>query len=262
LLNSDWDFFFICEGRIVWELKGGIRLVADKNEFVLLPPFAIDWRRAPRTRLTFWYCHFNFRLMPGEVMPSIRNDLLGHGTTALLPLTFSRSEAPAVWRAYRNIIQLKMESSDHPWKSERAVIDLVAELTAFAVRRTRRGEDGKPFDSGERQDSRVAALCNRINLNPEFPWRITGLAKSIGLSPGHVHHLFRQDLGTNLKSYIVEARLRKALGLLKDRPGQRRLSIKEISAACGFSSQHFFARQFRKFFQITPLTYRTSAMLM
>ncbi|MDD2710888.1 MAG: helix-turn-helix domain-containing protein [Verrucomicrobiae bacterium] len=84
----------------------------------------------------------------------------------------------------------------------------------------------------------------------------------MGLSAGHLHHLCRESLGTNLKSYIIEARLRKALGLLKESSGERRLSIKEISAACGFSSQHLFARQFKKFFHITPLACRNNAISM
>lgn len=260
LVHSDWDLFYISEGTSAWELADGIRLTIRKGDFFLLPPFVPVRRRFARTGLKYWYCHFNFRLAPGEISPPFQGDCLGHGQSASVPLTFARREAPAVWQALDQLFRLNKEDGDHPWRYERALIGVVSEIAALAARRTRNRAAGQPLHSGSEPDPRVSVLCARINRSPESPWRVAELAASVGLSPGHLHHLCRRALGKSIKSCIVEARLRKALGLIKAHREGRYLSIKEISTECGFASQHFFGRQFKRAFQISPLAYRKSAM--
>jgi AraC-like DNA-binding protein len=102
---------------------------------------------------------------------------------------------------------------------------------------------------------------NRIEADPVRSWRVDDLARSVDLSRGHLHALWAEALGISLKGYIVRARLRKAMSLLRDPAAGLRPSLKQVALASGFSSQHLFCRQFRQAFGVTPTVFRNSAGL-
>lgn len=252
VLHHDWDIFWVRQGVGVWELRSGERLTAGPDELALLPPFTLATTREGRAPLKFWFCHFAFRPLAGPLMDKNRTDRLGPGARALVPLTFSKREAPGVWRAYRRLTQMDVRGSALPWRCEQGLLALVAELARFAQARTARRAPGRLFEPSAVQDRRVTVLRERIAADPAYPWKVTELAESVGLSPGHLHSLCREMLGRSLKRYLVETRLRHAVKLLQEQSGGRLPSIKEVSAACGFSSQHFFSRQFKGHFGFGP----------
>jgi AraC-like DNA-binding protein len=100
-----------------------------------------------------------------------------------------------------------------------------------------------------------------IESDPLRLWRVSELARHVGLSSGHLHSLCRAVLGKSLKRLIVEARLRRGIHLLKQRSDGTVPSVKEVSRACGFSTQHFFSRQFKKYFHLSPTAYRDGSEL-
>jgi AraC-like DNA-binding protein len=259
-IHNDWDLFWITQGEATWELKDGRKLVAGKDQFALLPPFVAAMIDETKAQLKFYYCHFNFRLAPTHLMEAAKRNIDGPGEDVLLPLTFDCAKAPGVVRVYRAINRLNSQTIT-PWLLERSIIDLVSELALFAQQRSEGEGGGTLFNPASQADPRVSAVCKRIDADPVQAWRVTDLADSVGLSAGRLHSLFRRVTGRSLKHYIVRARLERALKLLKERSDGRLPSIKEISGACGFSSQHFFSRQFKAFFRVTPLAYRDGATL-
>lgn len=261
VLHNDWDVFWVRGGECIWELKSGERLVAGAGDFALLPPYTYAVTREGHAPVSFWFCHFDLRPVGGALREQHRADRLGPGRGALVPLSFTRREAPGVWRAYRALTRLVPLRPGPPWRLERAVLALVAELALLGVSRARRGAGGRLLDPAAVRDERITELRKRIDLEPLHPWRISELADAVDLSAGHLHALARTVLGKSLKRYIVEARLRHAMRLLKERPAGRLPSVKEVSAACGFSSQHFFSRQFKRYFHFSPLQYRDGATL-
>lgn len=261
VLHNDWDIFWVRRGQGIWELKDGERLVAGPGEFALLPPFTPATTIEGRATLEFHHCHFDFRPVYGRISEEHRADSAGPGRRALVPLTFTSKEAPGVMRTYRTLSQIDPKKTGEPWRYERAVLDLIAALAAFAEARTRRHGAGRPFEPSAVRDDRVREIREKIEAEPARAWRVTDLAASVDLSPGHLHELCRSVLGRSLKRYIVETRLRRALKLLRERSGGRMPSVKEVSSACGFSSQHFFSRQFKSYFGVSPLEYRDRAGL-
>ena len=63
---------------------------------------------------------------------------------------------------------------------------------------------------------------------------------------------FKKTYGITPNSYIIQLRLRMAMSLLKNTA----LSIAEIMERCGFNDATYFARQFKRFTQMTPSAYR------
>nr|MBA3847608.1 hypothetical protein [Planctomycetota bacterium] len=124
----DWDVFWITAGEATWTLADGRRLVAGRDQFVVLPPFVPAHVSESRRGLVFWFCHFDFRRVPDDAP----RDISGPGASAHVPLAFTRSDAPKVHGAYRALAAIDGATTRGPWRLERAVIALVAELALFA----------------------------------------------------------------------------------------------------------------------------------
>jgi len=256
LIHSDWDLVFIEEGHGIWSIKDKGRVDVPVDHFLLLPPFVSIRRESPESFLRLWFCHFSFCPVANSVYPSVRRDCLELERSVLIPMIFSKKEAPNVWLAYKDLLAIDLGSAGPPWRMAGAINRLVSELAAFALARAIPNEKPVILDPAAGQDHRVVDLCRRIMENPVYPWRVSKLAKSVGISVGHLDRLTMSSLGVSLKYYIVETRFRYALTLLRDSSERRHYSIKEISTACGFSSQELFAHQFKKFFGVTPSAFR------
>lgn len=257
LLFDDFDLLWVIRGRADLSLRDGARFSAGTGEFALLPPgipATID-EGAPGLR--FWFCHFGFRPVPRLLPAALRRDGAGPGAAAIVPLAFSGRDAPAVLRAFRALARVRAGSGEGCWRIERAVLDLAAALARFGEGRPRGGE---VLAGAPPLDRRVAEVRRRVEEDPGFSWTVPHLARSVGLSAGGLSALWRRSTAGSLKGFLVEARLRDALKRLRGRPGERPPSIREVAEACGYSSQHFFSRQFRTRFGTTPLKWRNRAV--
>jgi AraC-like DNA-binding protein len=65
-------------------------------------------------------------------------------------------------------------------------------------------------------------------------------------------HLFKREIGTNVKDYRLDCRLQVALALLLSTAA----SIKEIAYTAGYNHTSSFARAFKSRFGLSPACYR------
>jgi AraC-like DNA-binding protein len=252
-LHDDWDLFWVVRGEATWRHSNGRSTVVGSDEFFLQPPFVATTLHESRPQLEVHYCHFSFRSAPARGTAEVKAHL--SGSPVAVPVHFTRAEAPEVWRAYRALAASDYSPSAPSWRLESALITLVSELAAFARSATAR----MPLQLNPEPlpDRRLAAMVARIERDPTHAWRVTDLARDIGISPGHLHALFNGTYKMSVKRYLVHARLRKAISLLN--AGKQ--SIRAISEACGFSSQHFFSRQFKAVFGLSPAAFRARPVL-
>ena len=91
-----------------------------------------------------------------------------------------------------------------------------------------------------------------ITRNVNVPLQTTDVAKHIGRSRSWLSARFKQELGLDPSTYIMQCKLKAARTLLvhSDR------SLSEISTYLCFSSQSYFQNVFKKQFGITPKQYR------
>lgn len=78
------------------------------------------------------------------------------------------------------------------------------------------------------------------------------IAEAIGISPGHLSRVFRQDIGMTIQEYIQKFRVERAANLLK----YSEASLTEISDYVCFHSQSHFGNAFKRYMQMTPKQYR------
>ncbi|GFG51356.1 AraC family transcriptional regulator [Mycolicibacterium agri] len=78
------------------------------------------------------------------------------------------------------------------------------------------------------------------------------VSRAVAVSERTLRRLFHDELGLSWRTYLLHARMLRAMALLAS-PGQ---SVRETSTAVGFDSLSSFTRAFTQFCGETPSTYR------
>ena len=91
-----------------------------------------------------------------------------------------------------------------------------------------------------------------MEANLEEPLRLSEVARLVGVSQRHLERLFKRQLGESPNGYYLKVRLNSGRKILM----QSRLSIWEISSACGFQTSSHFSKSYRMLFGNSPSTER------
>jgi AraC family transcriptional regulator of arabinose operon len=86
------------------------------------------------------------------------------------------------------------------------------------------------------------------------PPSLERLAEVVGLSASRLAHLFRDETGMSIQSYIVERRLFMAAMLIVQSDEQ----ISQIAYRVGFGDVSNFNHSFKRRFAMSPREYRAS----
>jgi transcriptional regulator GlxA family with amidase domain len=91
-----------------------------------------------------------------------------------------------------------------------------------------------------------------VAANPALDHSVASLAKRMDLSPRHFARLFRSEVGITPATWVEEARVNAARGLLE--LGQA--APKQVAAHCGFADADTLRRAFARHVGVTPAEYR------
>lgn len=94
-----------------------------------------------------------------------------------------------------------------------------------------------------------------IHQNIHLNLQIKDLADRCSFSINHFRNIFMQHFKTSPKNYIIKEKLKRAAFLLDDTT----LSIATISDELSFSSPAYFTSCFKKYYKVTPLSFRTKS---
>jgi transcriptional regulator GlxA family with amidase domain len=86
---------------------------------------------------------------------------------------------------------------------------------------------------------------------------VTDVCRAVGISERTLRRRFQAATGQSWRSYLLQARLLRAMTLLAE-PGR---SVLDVSIAVGFANVSAFTRAFTRRCGETPSTYRTRADL-
>jgi AraC-like DNA-binding protein len=92
----------------------------------------------------------------------------------------------------------------------------------------------------------------RMSANLQGKVSTGDLARECSLSAGHFARAFRHSTGLSPHQWLVQCRIDKAHGLLRD----GRLSLAEIARACGFADQSHFTKAYTRLRGISPGAWR------
>lgn len=101
-------------------------------------------------------------------------------------------------------------------------------------------------------DRRIRRVRTLLDEQYRDPPSIHELAEAVGLSASRLAHLFRDEVGMSIRSYVVERRLHMA-SLLIVQTDER---ISQIAYSVGFNDISNFNHSFKKRFGMSPGEYR------
>lgn len=137
---------------------------------------------------------------------------------------------------------------------ERALGLLEAALAAARKDRQLRSR-ARAAPGSWRRTRRVARAVEAIGVEPERRWTLGALGALANVSPGHLAHLFRAELGVSVYDFVIRSRLARALDAVLDSDA----GLTEIALDAGFASHSHFTARFRAFFGHTPQQLRRDA---
>ena len=101
-------------------------------------------------------------------------------------------------------------------------------------------------------DERVNRAVEMVLKDPNHWRRVPELAGKVGLSPSRFRTLFKQEMNVSPKAFIEKCRIDACASEMLTSS----LSIKEIAAQNGFSSQQYFNQAFRRHLGSAPGEYK------
>lgn len=78
------------------------------------------------------------------------------------------------------------------------------------------------------------------------------VAQTLGISEGHLSHIFKKETGNTLGSYLTAYRMHRAMELL----GDVRNKVYEVAQAVGYRDITYFSATFKKTVGMTPSEYQ------
>ncbi|UUZ79806.1 AraC family transcriptional regulator [Paenibacillus sp. P26] len=99
--------------------------------------------------------------------------------------------------------------------------------------------------------SKIAKAVEAIRNRPAHAWTIPELASLSGYHPTYFAELFREATGYTPKHYLVLERIKQAQRLLL-----REKSVEAVALKLGYSSVHYFCRNFKAVTGLTPTEFK------
>ena len=120
------------------------------------------------------------------------------------------------------------------------------DATADAARRVVNAVAGTP-DAAAAYDERILRAMTYINLNLSGQVSLQAVAKEAFLSPTRFRHLFVEQTGTALRSYVLWRRFLRAWSLVREGA-----SLSEAAHEAGFADAAHLTRTSQKMFGFAP----------
>lgn len=107
---------------------------------------------------------------------------------------------------------------------------------------------------GNNDDELMARICAFLENGIEKRLRFEDICREFSLSPSTVKSLFRRKMGRGAMDYYNVCRINRAKLMIRE----QNLNFAQIAEKLGYTSQHYFSRQFRNLSGMSPTEYADS----
>lgn len=94
------------------------------------------------------------------------------------------------------------------------------------------------------------AYVDENYANPDISVR--AVAEKLGISEGHLSHLFRKETDSTFMVFVTKCRMRSAMNLLKD----YQYKVYEVAEMVGYHDITYFSATFKKYVGVSPSEYQ------
>jgi two-component system response regulator YesN len=113
-------------------------------------------------------------------------------------------------------------------------------------------QDGMPLGKGDKSKYVLEALNYIAEHYGDGDISITTIAQHLGVSEGHLSHIFKKETSYTVVGYLTQYRIHTAMKLLED----CRYKIYEVAESVGYKDVPYFARLFKKNVGVSPSEYQ------
>jgi len=227
--RGDWLIAYTVGGRGYFATDGLYRECGEGDVALLRPGAPHTYGTVKGETWNFVWVHFPERAIEDHLLP-------------VEPLHVQHLDAGSlrtrIHEAFGRILADSRERSDF-WY-ELSLNSLREILMLLAQQRERR------------LDPRIAEALHYLSVHMRSPLHIERLARTIGLSPSRLSHLFKEQTGLPIVDTLNRMRILQAALLLE----HTHRSAAEIAYDVGFHNYNHFINQFRKWLGTTPSAYR------
>lgn len=104
-------------------------------------------------------------------------------------------------------------------------------------------------------DPTMGVILETVAADPSKDYSVAYFSRQTHLSPYHLCRQFKQKTGFGLMEYVTVKRMDHAKKLLAD----EKLTVTEVSTACGYDNLSSFCRRFQAIVGVSPSAFRRQA---
>ncbi len=152
---------------------------------------------------------------------------------------------------------VKLSAADYllkPFKDgelESTILKIIEKNKRDTERKEQKNQELK-MDPGDKSKYIMDAIAyvDENYANPNIS--VKAVADYLGISEGHLSHLFRKETDSTLMAFVTKRRMRVAMNLLQD----YRHKIYEVAEQVGYRNITYFSATFKKYVGVTPSEYQ------
>ncbi len=103
-----------------------------------------------------------------------------------------------------------------------------------------------------KKEEEVNAIQRFVEENYDKDLSLSVIAEHVHMHPAYVSRFFKEQTGKNITEYIKEIKLKEAERLLRTTDD----SVEKIAGMIGYNTTHYFIRQFKETYGMTPTVYK------
>ena len=176
-----------------------------------------------------------------------RPTLSGREVASGLPFPILAREMKSMGRLQRSIEAIMRQAFSGPEQEEALSEQFYRLLLRFC---DDRGEKARPA-----LHPAIARAVRRMQRDAATVRTIDELARELGISRSHFDREFSRQVGVAPKRFLLSCRMAAARRLLESTD----LRVGEVAGQLGYNDIYFFSRQFKSFFGLSPMRYRSGA---
>lgn len=214
----------------------------DGEEFALMPGMLILRKPGQKS-----YSHLHFRcyclyLTAEEGSPCY--ETLSKAPT-FFPLINEKSYLPIFESLLHHLLK-------HGWDTENYFVSAKLLELLYLIQRDAGKSRGRMPTVSKKEGHAVQEAIAYMERLYSRNLSLEALGAHIGYSPNHFQKIFSEVVGISPQKYLENVRIKQAKYLL----AQNEKSLSEIALDCGFSSQSYFSKIFKKHVLMTPGEFR------
>lgn len=230
----DYYFLYIIDGSLKISANEQ-KSVLRAGDFLIVPPGTpYSYERGDNSTLRYFWVHYT---------GSDADNLPSRYKLKLYPEYNTTSDTSDVIASMRRFVDAC--ASEEEFKE----YELAILFERILLRLARKSSAGNSLP--------LKKSISHINAFYNTEIKIPALARMEGLSTSRYNAIFKKAIGISPCEYIIKTRLTFAQELLINTD----LPIKEISVLVGYSDPHFFSRIFRSKVGVSPIEYRSGAVI-